>query len=146
MGEPGEWSAEAAAANGAAMTVPELRAFLDRVGAEAPCDDVGVAVLADRLGNIERAVAFSPARPAGGSAELPGDTMRDAAALLQALDSGDLGAQAALYAVTADGWPLARFLASQCLRLARVVYDGDLADWLGTLRADGNAADADAAG
>jgi hypothetical protein len=127
------------------MTVPELRAFLERVAAEAPGDDVGVRVLADRRGNIERAVAFSPARPPGGSAELPGDTMRDAAALLQALDSGDLAAQAALYA-SAAGWPLASCLARVALHLAREVYDGDLAGWLGALRAAGNAADADAAG
>ncbi len=145
MGEPGEWSADAAAGNGAAMTVPELRAFLERVAAEAPGDDVAVRVLADRRGNIGRAVAFSPAPPAGASAEFPGDTMRDAAALLQAIDSGDLSAQAALYA-TAGGWPLTSLLARESLRLAREVYDGDLAGWLGALRAAGNAADADAAG
>jgi hypothetical protein len=70
---------------------------------------------------------------------LPGDTYRDAAALLEAIDRRDEMARIAIMR-EASHRALALLLAGECLKLARQAH-GDITPWIAGIRQAGEAID-----
>jgi hypothetical protein len=132
---------EAAAADGAAMTLAELRAFLAEIGDE----DAGIMASTGHRGYVSRMTAVIPPRSETTGTVLPGDPLRDAAALLEATERGDLAASFILFASLDNGgaWGIAMFLAGECMTLARELYGDDADQWVARLRQGAAAADAD---
>jgi hypothetical protein len=79
-------------------------------------------------------------REPGSPNRLPGDTYRDAAALLEAIDRSDERACAAIMG-EASHRPLALLLAGECLELARQAHNGDITAWIARIRQTGEALD-----
>lgn len=79
-------------------------------------------------------------REPGPPGRLPGDTYRDAAALLEAVDRGDEIARAAIMG-EASHRPLALLLAGECVKLARQAHNGDITPWIARIRQAGEAMD-----
>jgi hypothetical protein len=79
-------------------------------------------------------------REPGPPDRLPGDTCRDAAALLEAIDRSDEMARAAILG-EASLRPLVLLLAGECVNLARQAHNGDIASWIARIRQAGEAMD-----
>jgi hypothetical protein len=138
---------QALAADATSLTISELRRFLAEVG-DVPDDAAGIRVVTSARGGIESISAFFPRPDDSAGAELPGDVLRDLAAVLQSQASGDhLGAITVFSNSDMDTrWALVMLLAEECLALARKVHGGDLAPWIARFRKAANAIDADEAG
>lgn len=136
--------AEAAAADGKAMTFAELRAFMDQAAASVPDGNIRIRATVTTRGDIDKVIALAPPPDHRSGAELPGDVPRDAVALLEAAHREDVPAAITLFAsATAQhSWAVASFLARECLRLARAVYGDDLSGYFAWFRNWGNAFDA----
>jgi uncharacterized phage-associated protein len=138
---------KAEAVDGDAMSASELRAFLADVGGDVPDEDVRIRAQVGHLGDIRGMTALIPPPPDTAGTELPGDALRDIAALLEASERGDLVADFTVFSSTGtDHWTMASLLARECLRLAHAVYGDDLSSWIARFRKAGNAIDADLGG
>jgi hypothetical protein len=115
---------QAAAADAYAMTASELGAFLADVGNEVPDHAVGIRARTSHLGDIASITAQIPPAPGTAARELPGDALRDVAALLEAIEQEDLSANFTLFTETRSSshWQMASLLAGECLKLAHKVY------------------------
>jgi hypothetical protein len=135
----------AGAADGYAMTASELRAFLADVGDEVPDDAMSIRARVSHLGDIASITAQIPPAPGTAGRELPGDALRDVAALLEATDRDDLGANFTLFSETraSSHWEMASLLAEECLQLAHKVYGDDVSVWIGRFREAGFGIDGD---